>query len=94
VYFDSSRKQKEKVENAFDYFQYIYTAATYLKNKPCIQQFAEQMIKVPVSVQTALHFEVSKEERQILIQSALDATIEFLAHTPPPLTPMRRYSVA
>lgn len=95
VYFDSVQTKEEKVENAFDYFQYIYTATTYMKTKPWVKRFAHQMIQVPIQLHTALDFGVTKEDRQILMDTAARATDTFLEYKPP-LTqrPRRRYSVA
>ncbi len=97
VYFDSVKRPEDKVENAFDYFQYIYTATTYMKTIPWVKRFSDQMIQIPIQLHTALNFEVSREERLALLDSAARATETFLAHIPTtPFTPSsrRRYSVA
>ena len=86
-------KPSEKIQDPLDYLQYIYTAAFEMKNRFLYEKYPDQILQIPIPTKTALHFHLTKDDRQELITHAESITLSFL-HTRVHPPPRRRFSAA
>jgi predicted acylesterase/phospholipase RssA len=83
----------DKISDPLDYFQYIYTAAFEIKNRWLYDKYSSQILQISIPTKTALHFNLTKEDRQTLMTHAESTALSFL-HKTGNLLPRRRYSAA
>lgn len=90
---DRANSVPEPIHDPLDYFQYIYTAAFEMKNRWLYERYSSQILQISIPTQTALHFNLTREQRQELMTHAEQKTVAFLQTHGHPL-PKRRYSAA
>ena len=81
------------ISDPLDYFQYIYTAAFEVKNRLLYETYPEQILQISIPTKTALHFNLTKEDRQALMAHAEAKALSFLHQSVRP-PPRRRFSAA
>jgi hypothetical protein len=81
--------KKEKLD-LLDLFQCVYDSMTYMRNEPFIQAYKQYIVLIPLKNVSALHFDLSKDQKKELIDLAAEETRKYLFTQDK--KPMRRYS--
>lgn len=89
LFTKSSGSVKEDLD-LLDLFQCVYDSMTFMRNEPFIKAFKENILLIPIRSTSALHFDLSKEQKKSLIDLASKETREYLFTQGK--KPVRRYS--
>ena len=90
LFTKSSESVKKEKLDLLDLFQCVYDSMTYMRNEPFIQAYKQNIVLIPLKNVSALHFDMSKEQKKELIDLAAEETRKYLFTQDK--KPVRRYS--